>query len=128
MISSEMSTGDRVLVDFVSREGQHWCKIIGFGGSSDEIEIYLKIDDIFSKVFPYAPLTASIHEIVEHIPAPRDLYEDAIEALKNAKKAVKALRVSLPEQSAERHYLRRTKTYLNRHIIDVGLLKNLSKD
>lgn len=127
MNSTEMATGDRVLVDLVGKEGQHWCKIIGFGGTSEEIEVHLKIDDAFSTLSPYAPLTASMGEIVEHVPAPRDLYEDAVKALENAQKAVKNLQKSLPKDSSERYYLQRTKTTINRHIIDVGHVKGLRK-
>ncbi len=130
MLSSELTTGDRVLVDFVSKEGQHWCKIVGFGGTatSEEIEVHLVIDDVSSSLSRYAPLTASMDEIIEHIPAPRDLYEDAIDALKKAKKVVKALQKSLPKESGERYYLDRTKMYLRRNIIDVGLVKKLQKE
>lgn len=123
MISSEMTTGDRVLVDFVSKEGQHWCKIIGFGGSSEEIEVHLKIDDVSSTLSPYAPLIASMGEILEHTPAPKDLREEAFEAVKKAKKAVKAYRKSLPMGSGERYYLNRTRAMLRQVAIDFDTIK-----
>lgn len=127
MISSEMATGDRVLVEMIGKEGLHWCKIIGFGGTSEEIEVHLKIDDALSTLSPYAPLTVGMDEIVEHEPAPRDLYEDAIEAVKKAKKAVKALQKSLPKGSGERHYLMRTLTMIKRSAIDISIIKEHTK-